>query len=154
MGLPPTVDPAAPDAGTTGRVVRILDETWLLANVGLEHGVATGDVFAVFAPGEEVTDPETGESLGRLELVKARVQAVHVQAKLVQLAPLPSTNGAGRDRTVLSAVLASPHMGGGGGGHALAVRRDQLAGRPGISPIQVGDHVRRIGAGGSIPQPS
>lgn len=121
-----------------GRIVRILDADRLIANVGLEHGAAPGDRFVVFESGEEIVDPETGDSLGCLELVKGEVIALHVQPRMVQLGPPPQD--ADGDSTVLSATLAQTTRRRGG----PAVRRDQIAGMPSVGPIAVGDHVRRI----------
>ena len=49
------------------RVAKVEADGTLLLNRGANDGVAIGESFAVFAPGESVIDPETGESLGRGE---------------------------------------------------------------------------------------
>lgn len=128
-----------------GRIVKILDETKFVANVGLKDGVTAGDRFVIFEPGEEIVDPETRESLGQLELVKVHVEAAHVQERMTLLIPQPILKDEETSGTVLSAVMAKttsgrerlhPTMPG--------VRRDQMAGIPVIRPIQIGDRVRKI----------
>jgi hypothetical protein len=70
------------------RVVLIVDPGFarepleVVVNRGALHGVKLGDRFLVFGTGPHVTDPETGEDLGALELVRGRGEVVHVQDKM------------------------------------------------------------------------
>ena len=65
-----------------GRVARILNERELVINRGSEHGVVLGMPFAVLAKESvDVTDPETGESLGALDRPKVRVQVTEVRER-------------------------------------------------------------------------
>ena len=131
-----------------GRIIKILDDQRLVANRGLVHGWARGDSVVVYEEGEEIKDPATGESLGKLELVKAEVEAVHVQEKLtVLMSRTPSSEE--QPHTVLSAVLSrtpagtmpgTPFSGSG----RLSVKRDQVSGTPSINPISIGDLVRKV----------
>ncbi len=128
-----------------GRIVKILDDIRLIANIGFQEGVAIGDLFVVFEPGEEVTDTDSGESLGQLELVKAQVEAVHVQERMVILSPHTFTEKETLSGTVLSAIMARTSSGSEDRNkETLTVRRDQVAGMPVVRPIQIGDSVRRI----------
>src|SRR5947207_1217172 len=61
------------------KVARIISDTDLILAAGSEDGVKEGTEFVIFQLGEPIPDPETGESLGELELVKGRVVATHVQ---------------------------------------------------------------------------
>jgi hypothetical protein len=65
-----------------GKVVRVLSPTELVINLGSSHGVIEDSKFIVFALGEEMKDPDTGESLGQLEIVKGRAEVKHVQEKM------------------------------------------------------------------------
>ena len=65
-----------------GRVAKIVDSQTIILNIGRRHSVAMNDKFVVFSLGEEVLDPETGESLGTLEDIKGKGQVVHVQDNL------------------------------------------------------------------------
>lgn len=69
----------------TGKVVKVLNRSEVVVNLGSQAGVGEDDVFVVYAPGEELWDPDTGESLGNLEIVRGRAQATHVQEKLTTL---------------------------------------------------------------------
>lgn len=64
------------------KVAKILSTTQVILAAGSEHGVQEGMQFIVYELSDEILDPETKESLGRLELVKGRVKASHVQATL------------------------------------------------------------------------
>lgn len=66
----------------TATVVHVVDEYKAAINKGSEHGVNVGDTYLVYSVGPELTDPDTGESLGALELVKGRVVVRHVQDKI------------------------------------------------------------------------
>ncbi|MCA9538892.1 MAG: hypothetical protein KC620_08385 [Myxococcales bacterium] len=116
-----------------GRLVLMLADGRAVANLGLRDGVRVGDRFAVFDHGEEVMDPETGESLGVLEQVKTHLIAEHVQPRLVQLRDLtPDEPAQLSTREVLSARLAATS------GHST--RPEPRRKRS----LKVGDGVRRV----------
>jgi hypothetical protein len=80
------------------RVVLLLDhdgvdETALkvVINQGSRQGVKIGDRFLVFARGPHIRDPETGEDLGELEVVRGRGEVVHVQDSLATLRSVEQT---------------------------------------------------------------
>jgi len=57
----------------------------VVINRGSDDGVKSGDRYLIYGLGEELIDPETGESLGQLELVRGRGVVVHVQSKMSTL---------------------------------------------------------------------
>jgi hypothetical protein len=66
-----------------GKVAKILGKGEIVLNRGRSHGVRTGMLFEIFAPeGEEVWDPDTGETLGTVEDVKAKAEVTEVKEKL------------------------------------------------------------------------
>lgn len=69
-----------------GLVVRKIDEYQLVINRGYSDGVEQGDLFMVYyVEPEELIDPETNESLGKLEVVRGTGRAVHVQEKITTI---------------------------------------------------------------------
>lgn len=69
-----------------GLVVRKIDEYQLVINRGYSDGVEKGDLFMVYyVEPEELIDPETNESLGKLEVVRGTGKAVHVQEKITTI---------------------------------------------------------------------
>ncbi|MDZ4776340.1 MAG: hypothetical protein SGJ23_06100 [Alphaproteobacteria bacterium] len=64
------------------RVAKTLTDYDIVLNAGEADGVKVGMTFVVFSIGDEIVDPDTGESLGHLEIVKGRVRVSHVQAKI------------------------------------------------------------------------
>lgn len=63
-----------------GKLIRVDGDT-IYTNAGDRNGVAAGDVFSVFEPGEELVDPETGESLGSDMFKVGSIRLVNVQDK-------------------------------------------------------------------------
>ncbi|OTX80807.1 hypothetical protein BK726_27430 [Bacillus thuringiensis serovar londrina] len=67
-------------------LVHILDdETKVIINRGSEDGINKGDRFLIYSVGEELFDPETNESLGKLEIVKGTGKVIHVQPRLATI---------------------------------------------------------------------
>ena len=67
------------------KVAKVLDNKTIVINRGFEDNVKKGDSFLIYALGEDIFDPETGENLGKLEIVRGRAIAEHVQEKLATL---------------------------------------------------------------------
>ena len=96
------------------KVAKIVSPTELILAAGAEDGVVEGMEFIVYSLSDPVTDPETGEELGRIEIVKARLLAAHVQDQI--------TVARTRSKTVkrvinpmaeLMAAIATPNLFGG-----------------------------------------
>lgn len=64
------------------KVVKIINEYRIVINAGAKQGVHEGDVFEVYAEGQEIVDPDTGEDLGTLDYIKAKVVARDVFHKM------------------------------------------------------------------------
>lgn len=61
------------------RVIQVWDDKQtVILSAGHREEVREGDLFVIYAEGENVTDPDTGEDYGPLEWVKARVYVEHV----------------------------------------------------------------------------
>ena len=67
------------------KVVKIIDAYQFAINRGSTDGVVTGQRFLIYALGPELRDPDTGESLGCLELVRGKAKVVHVQDRMSTL---------------------------------------------------------------------
>ena len=65
-----------------GKVAKILGKGEIVLNRGRSHGVRQGMLFEIFPEGEEVWDPDTGETLGTVEDVKAKAEVTEVKEKL------------------------------------------------------------------------
>lgn len=64
------------------KVALIKDNYNLVINKGSFDNVSVGDRFTIYRLGEDITDPDTGELLGALEEVLAKVEATHVQDRM------------------------------------------------------------------------
>ncbi len=64
------------------RVAKVIDSYKLIINKGVSDGIQLGQRLLVYSMGEEINDPETGISLGKLEIVKGTGIVTHVQEKI------------------------------------------------------------------------
>lgn len=67
------------------KVVSIIDDVTVVINRGLEHGLLLGDRYLIFDLGDELFDPDTNKSLGKLELVRGRAEVTHLQTNMATL---------------------------------------------------------------------
>lgn len=105
------------------KVIKIINDTSLVINVGSIDSVKNGDEFEIFQPGCEVLDPETNESLGTLDYVKATVRVknafpkmsvcVNTQTKSEPLFP-PTMNVFSAAREVIQTLPIAPEDISGG----------------------------------------
>lgn len=66
----------------TYKIVKIIDEYRVVVNAGSNDGISSQSKLEIYVPGEDVTDPETGETLGALDYVKAKLEVVDVFPKM------------------------------------------------------------------------
>jgi hypothetical protein len=143
-----------------GKVAKILGKGEIVLNRGRSHGVRTGMLFEIFAPeGEEVWDPDTGETLGTVEDVKAKAEVTEVKEKLAIArifdadSPFGAATGFGELQENLQRMFQQMFgenvqvqgfgtAGGSEGGPDL----ESMFGGPleDVTKVQVGDAIREI----------
>lgn len=64
------------------KIARILSRTQVVLAAGAIQGVLEGMEFVIYDLSDPILDPETGEVLGQLELVKGKVTVSHVQDRI------------------------------------------------------------------------
>ena len=64
------------------KIAKIIDEYKVVVNAGSNDFIKENDTLEVYEPGQEVTDPDTGESLGTLDFVKGKLRVVDVFPKM------------------------------------------------------------------------
>lgn len=64
------------------KIAKIVGPTTVILAAGSENGVKEGMEFVIYDLTDTIRDPDTGDDLGRLEIVKGQVYAVHVQDKI------------------------------------------------------------------------
>ncbi len=132
-----------------GRVARILGDEAVVINRGSAQGVREGMRFVVFSELDDVADPETGSSLGRLEIVKARVVASHVQENMTiceaERAAGPASFEDPTQHTLSAEMVAVSMHERAREPAKLSVDRSQVTGLPRAEPVTVGDRVRSVG---------
>lgn len=76
-----------PDVNTSfdifpATVASIINPYKVVINRGTAHGVKEGDRFLIYELTDEIIDPQTTKSLGRLELSKGTGRVIHIQDRL------------------------------------------------------------------------
>lgn len=64
-----------------GKIVRILDKRTVIVNLGYRDGVTKKTVFRILAEPEDIIDPDSGEKLGSVNVVKSKLKAQTVNEK-------------------------------------------------------------------------
>ena len=64
-----------------GKVAAVLDEERLVLNIGTDHGVARKMVFRITGT-RVIRDPDTGDKLGEVEVMKIKVQVGEIKERL------------------------------------------------------------------------
>ncbi len=77
--------PAPKPTLIVGRVAKVIDVYRVVINKGYDAGVRKGQRFRIYKIGEEVFDPETELSLGKLELIRGVGEVIHVQPSMATL---------------------------------------------------------------------
>ena len=132
-----------------GQVAAILNESFLVINLGTAKGAREGMVFVVLAEGADVKDPANGQSLGRWELPKGFVRVVHAQPAMATCQAFdPAQRSAAeqgdRSTQTLSATMIADSVETRHALPKLNVRRADIVGMPEIGPIRVGDRVSLV----------
>lgn len=129
----------------SGKIIRILDESTVIINLGARDGVGERTRFGIYTATEDIIDPESGEVLGPYRRRKAVVvtSEVHdsfsvartpaVRKEVVREEPSFFRIGEGPKRR--ETVTSRP---------ALDVRNDQIAPLPSDGEVAVGDLVEVI----------
>lgn len=68
-----------------GKVIKILDGYKLVINKGSRDGVIKSNRFLIYHLDEEMIDPDTGNSLGWLEIVCGEGKPEHIQERITTL---------------------------------------------------------------------
>ena len=86
-------------------VVKILDGgTKLVISKGSYRGWRVGQRVVIFGEGEEIVHPRTGESLGRLEILRGHGRVIHIQDKLITVESDEHRRSGGVKKIIRSSV--------------------------------------------------
>ena len=135
-----------------GKISKILDEYNVVINKGINDGVTEKMPFVIYSisPSDEIKDPDTQESLGKLELVKGYVTAVHIQERVTICAAEKRMESkdeySGTVTQTLSGAMIAACMGQKDDRFTekMNVNSAQISGMPQAGPISVGDCVRSL----------
>ena len=135
-----------------GKISQILDVYNVVINKGINDGVTERMSFVIFSisSSDEIKDPDTQESLGKLELVKGYVTAVHIQERVTICVAEKRTETkddyTGTGTQTLSGAMMAECMGKKEDQFTerMNVNTAQISGMPQVGPISVGDCVRSL----------
>lgn len=64
------------------KVIKIIDDRMIVVNAG-KHDVREGDILRIIVPSaEKIIDPDSGEVLGSLDYIKARIKVKNVYDRM------------------------------------------------------------------------
>ena len=117
------------------KVVSIITPYQIVLNVGSEDGTKLNDRFVVFGLGNVITDPDTGEEIERLEILRGKGKVIHVQNKICTIESTEYEEAQTRikkSNPYMSLVM----------GHTeeTEVRQE----RKSFDDVQLGDHARKL----------
>lgn len=128
-----------------GKVAKIIDEYRVVLNIGYDKNVEEGMRFIIYELGDEIKDPDTDESLGNYENVKAKVRIVNVSEKF-STAESDETISYGPVVPVTVAMVTA--MGNGREERKKLPLSDDVKKdiykSDSVDPIKIGDLVRQI----------
>ncbi|WP_273846251.1 hypothetical protein [Rubrobacter calidifluminis] len=142
-----------------GKVAKILTNNEIVINRGSKDGVKPGMLFEIFSPGgEEVWDPDTGETLGTVEDVKAKAEVTEVKERLAVArlqGPMTPFGDLGEVQENLQRIFSqmfgeNVQVQGFGASAGDEDDLESMLGGPlkDLSKVQVGDAVREVGRSG------
>ncbi|MGE8152580.1 hypothetical protein ACQKP5_15200 [Pseudomonas vancouverensis] len=67
------------------KVASVRDGHTIVIAKGTDAGVKEGDLFLVVGLGDVILDPDTGETLEQLEVVRGKAKVIHAQTKVSTL---------------------------------------------------------------------
>lgn len=67
------------------KIIKVIDSFRLVINKGALDGIKSTNRFLIYELGEELSDPDTNESLGKLEIVKGIGKPVHIQDRITTI---------------------------------------------------------------------
>lgn len=124
------------------RVIKILDEYHVLVNAGTDDKINEGDLLKIIGTTGEIIDPETKESLGTLEKVKASVRVIHVQKNMCVAENVETYKAAPAD--VIAGIIGTT-LGRRTYLEKLPVDPGDISGGWEEEKIKIGDPVKKAG---------
>lgn len=67
---------------TSYKVVMIISPYQVVINGGIEAGLKNGQRVLIYGVGEMIKDPETGEDLEQIEIIRGTGRIIHLQGKI------------------------------------------------------------------------
>lgn len=121
------------------KVVEIISPYQIILNCGLESGYSNGQKFLIYGLGKTIKDPDTGEDLETLEIVRGKGKIIHLQNKICTIESI-EINETPTTITRKSPVGNTLSLLGMGPTEETQLRRDKMP----FDEVQIGDLARPI----------
>lgn len=131
-----------------GKVVKIIDPYTIVATPTESSVYSSGKEYLIVGMGEEIQDPDTGESLGRLEVVRGIVKVEHKQDKLITMKSSRYTRS--NDQREIKKIKRDPRSGGiatwvsGGGTEEIETITPGESRLNALDQVEVGDKIKAL----------
>jgi len=131
------------------KVVYVVDKRFagafeIVIDRGSQDGVNVGDRFLVFGLGPVLADPDTGEKLGTLEVVRGRAIVSHVQPRIATLRSTEKRRRFGTTRRVVREVGGSSLLNGLGSNRVIEEQIPEVDEDVPFADVSVGDFAKPI----------
>lgn len=70
------------------KVIKVISDMKIVINGGIVDELKQGMRFLVYEKGEDLIDPDTGDNLGSLEIIKGKAKINHIQDRITTLEPI------------------------------------------------------------------
>ena len=127
----------------SGRIIRIIDNTTVIINLGREDGVQSLSVFSILGAPEPIIDPVSSETLGHVSVVKGKVRASEVFDKFTIATSKWTTFSSGLFPMTYNVLASIPGLEAREQGRELYVSDDEVQPWKAETedPVSVGDEV-------------
>ena len=124
---------------TIYKVSKIINDKMIVINAGFNQGIMPENKFQIYEDGEDVIDPDTGKSLGKLISVKETVEATTVLENMSICEHVyNSSTSTQLTSSFVNSILSTEKK-------VLNVDKNEISGGfKSNNPIKIGDKVRPI----------
>jgi hypothetical protein len=70
------------------KVIKVINNMKIVINGGISDELKSSMRFLVYENGEDLIDPDTGDNLGSLEIIKGKAKINHIQDRITTLEPI------------------------------------------------------------------
>lgn len=133
-----------------GKVIKVIDDYTVVINLGSENStIKDGDKFLIVGLGDVISDPDTGEELEQLEIIRGKANVIHIQSKISTIESFEYEKS--HDVKEIKKVISRPNKALGSIGYYFNQEQDSVTEtiKPGkeilkiLQDVKVGDFIMK-----------